>query len=100
MNFIKSDICSFLLLLLFWGLWGGIKIYFVLIDFILNPAIAFGGFLTIEFLFIKFIRGDLLDKKHNKEISYYAAKAMYIVGACGIPIFFVGIIIQIVDLFK
>ena len=100
MNFNKLDIYSFLLLLLFWGLWGGVNIFFVLIDFILNPAIAIGGFMTIEFLFIKYIRRDLLDKKHNKEMSYYTANVMYIFGALGIPIFFIGVIIQIVDLFK
>ena len=59
-----------------------------------------GGFLTIEFLILKFIKGDLLDKKHNKEGAYYLVKTAYIISACGITIFFIGIIIQIVDLFK
>ena len=100
MNYQKFGIMNFLLLILFEGLWVGVNIFFILIDFILNPAIAMGGFMTIEFLIITFIKGDLLDKKHNKEMSYYIVKAMYIFGALGIPIFFIGVIIQIVDLFK
>ncbi len=100
MDFGKLAIYNFLLLFVFEGLWAGVNILFVLIDFILNPAIAMGGFMTIEFLIITFIKGDLLDKKHNKEMSYYIVKAMYIFGALGIPIFFIGVIIQIVDLFK
>ena len=91
---------NFLLLILFEGLWAGVNICCLLMGFILNPAIAFGGCMTIQFLILKFIKGDLLDKKHDKEGAYYIFKAMYIVGACGIPILLVGIIIQIVDLFK
>ena len=100
MNYQKFAIKNLLLLILFSALWTGINIYSLLKGFILNGAIAFGGYLTIEFLIITFIKGDLLDKKHNKEMAYYVVKAMYIVGALGIPILFVGIIIQIVDLFK
>ena len=100
MNYQKFAIKNLLLLILFSALWTGINIYSLLMGFILNGAIAFGGYLTIEFIIITFIKEDLLDKKHSKETAYYVVKAMYIVGALGIPIFFIGVIIQIVDLFK
>lgn len=100
MDFGKLAIYNFLLLFVFEGLWAGVNILFVLIDFILNPAIAMGGFLTIEFLILKILKKDLTDKKYKGQMGYEIFKVMYYGGMLGIPIFFIGIIIQIVDLFK
>ena len=100
MNFERLAIYNFLFLLLFEGLWAGINIFFVLIDFILNPLITLGGFMTIEFLILKTLKKDLTDKKYKGQMGYEILKVMYYGGMLGIPIFFIGVIIQIVDLFK
>ena len=71
MSYQKFAIKNLLLLMLFSVLWTGINIYSLLMGFILNGAIAFGGYLTIEFIIITFIKEDLLDISQFNEFNEF-----------------------------